>query len=177
MLGHELAPECQRVLPGGMGELVDEALQIDGVLVDVDAAPEARRDRRVAHGVLDEQVRHRVADGVVAVRMEALEGDRVRAVFAHPLRAHGGQDGLARDAHMQRGQLTVFGEAAHQPTLGDRVVMAVGHVLLAGPEELHRRARQLLGDADGLGDEVVEGAAPAEAAAQMDLMHITLADG
>jgi hypothetical protein len=160
-----------------MGQFVDEALQIDGVLVDVDAAPEAGRHRRVAHGVLDQQVRHRVADGVVAVGMEALEGDRVRAVLAHPLGAHGGQDGLARDAHMQRGELAVFGEAADQPALGDRVVVAVGHVLLAGPEQLHRRAGQLLGDADGLGDEVVEGAAPAEAAAQMDLVHVALADG
>ena len=37
-----LAAELERILPGGMGELVDEAFAVDRVVVDVDAAPEAR---------------------------------------------------------------------------------------------------------------------------------------
>ena len=65
MLGvvrHQLAPERERVLAGGMGELVDEAFEVDGVVVEVDAAPEAGRHRRVAHGMVDQEVRERVAD-------------------------------------------------------------------------------------------------------------------
>ena len=59
---HQLAPERQRVLAGGMRELVDEALDVDRVVVDVHAAPEARRHVRVAHRVIDQQVRNRVAE-------------------------------------------------------------------------------------------------------------------
>jgi hypothetical protein len=57
MFRHQLAPEFERVLAGRMGELVHEALEIEGVLIVVHAAPEPRRDRRIDHRVLDEQVR------------------------------------------------------------------------------------------------------------------------
>src|SRR5215216_4556821 len=42
--------------------LVDEAFNVHAVLVGVDAAPWPDRHVRVAHRVLDEQVRHAVAE-------------------------------------------------------------------------------------------------------------------
>src|SRR5207249_8415654 len=52
------------------------------------------------------------------------------------------------------------------------------HVFLARPQELHRRARNLLGDPHGLRDVVVEGAAPPEAAADdHDLVDLALEIG
>ena len=39
-----------------MGEFIHEAFEIDGILVEVDATPEARPDRRIAHGVIDQQI-------------------------------------------------------------------------------------------------------------------------
>ena len=87
IVGHQRAAELQRVLAGRLGHLVDEALEEDGVLVVVDAAPEARRHVHVAHRVLDQQVRDGVAElAFGAARVEALEGDRIHAVLRHALR-------------------------------------------------------------------------------------------
>ena len=145
MLGHQLAPELQRVDADRMRELVHEAFDVDRVVVDVDAAPEARRNVRIAHGVIDQQVRHAVAERGLARRVEALERDRVLAVL-HARREHGRQDRLAGDAHVQSGQVVVLVERADHLALGDRVIEAVLHVLFAGPQQLDRRARHLLGD-------------------------------
>ena len=60
MLGvirQQLAAELERVLADRMGELIHEAFEVDGVMVVVHAAPEVRRDMRVSHGVVDQQVR------------------------------------------------------------------------------------------------------------------------
>ena len=56
MLRHQLAPELERILAGGVRQFVHEALEIDGVLVVVHAAPEPRRNVRIAHGVIDQQI-------------------------------------------------------------------------------------------------------------------------
>jgi DNA-binding FrmR family transcriptional regulator len=58
---HQLAPQHQGVLAGGVRDLVDEARDVDRVLVQIHAEPEARRRVRVAHRVVDEQVRDAVA--------------------------------------------------------------------------------------------------------------------
>jgi len=50
-----LAAEFERILAGGMGELVDEAFAVDRVLFGVDAAPRPGRDMRIAHRVIDQQ--------------------------------------------------------------------------------------------------------------------------
>ena len=82
VLGHQLAPELERVLAGGLRQLVHEALDEDRVLVDVHAAPEARRDVRVAHRVVDQQVRDGVAERELARSGRApWNVDRVRAVL------------------------------------------------------------------------------------------------
>ena len=64
--------------------------------------------------------------------------------------------------------------AAGQLALHDRVEAALAHVLLARPEQLHRRAGHLLRDVHGLRHVVLERAAPAEAAAQVDLVDLAL---
>ena len=64
---------------------------------------------------------------------------------------------------------------ARQLALRDRVVAAVRHVLLARPDQLDRRARHLLGDRHRLAHPVVHRAAPAEAAAEVQLVDLALA--
>jgi hypothetical protein len=81
MICHQLAPELERVLADRMGKLVHEAFEIDGVVVDVHAAPEARRDVWVAHGVVDQKVRDGVAQRRLAPWIEARERGRVLSVL------------------------------------------------------------------------------------------------
>src|SRR5262245_20356575 len=81
MICHQLAPELERVLADRMGKLVHEAFEIDGVVVDVHAAPEARRDVWVAHGVVNQKVRDGVAQRCLAPWIEAREGGRVLSVL------------------------------------------------------------------------------------------------
>ncbi len=173
MVGHELAPQGQRVLPGGVRDLVDEAFEVDRVLVQVHAAPEAGRHMRVAHGVVDQQVGEAVADRSLGPgRAEALVNQHVLAVL-HGLRRDRGQDGLARDAHVQARDVAVGIHAGRELALRDRVEEAVLHVFLARPDQLDGRARHRLGDLHGLGDEVAA-AAPAETAAQVLLVDLAL---
>ncbi len=80
MLAHQLATEFHRILADRQRQLIHEAFHIDRVLVHVHAAPEAGRDVGIAHGMLDQQVRHGVADRRVAGRTEALERGRIHAV-------------------------------------------------------------------------------------------------
>jgi signal transduction histidine kinase len=56
------------------------------------------------------------------------------------------------------------------------MVEAVQHVLLARPDQLDRRAGDLTGDVDGLADIVLEVAATAEAAAEVQLVDVALLD-
>ena len=77
-----LAAEFERVLAGRMREFVDETLAIERIVIGVHAAPETWPDMRVAHRVLDQQVRYLVAE--LAFRsgcVQALEGSRVHAVL------------------------------------------------------------------------------------------------
>ena len=74
ILGHQLAPEFERILADRMRQLVHEAFEIDRILVDVDAAPETRRDVGIAHRMLDQEVGNGIADRGLAGRVEALEG-------------------------------------------------------------------------------------------------------
>ena len=121
MVLQQLAPELEFVLADGLSEFVHEAFHEDGVLVDVHAAPEARRDVRVAHGVIDQQVGHGVAERVLhALTLQALERIRIHALV---FRIGGAliqvsgeerrQDRLARQPDVQGGQVVVFVEAAN----------------------------------------------------------------
>ena len=124
MLAHQLAPELELVLADRLRQLVHEALDEDGVLVDVHAAPEARRDVRVAHGVVDQQVRDGVAERVLAVAGQRPWKVSGSLPVVEVLREHVGQDRLARQPHVQAGQVVVGIEAADQLALHDRVIAA-----------------------------------------------------
>ena len=77
-----LATEFERVLPGGMGQLVNEALGVQRIVVGVDAAPEAGADMRVAHRMIDQQIRDLVAElAFGAGRVQALESRWIHAVL------------------------------------------------------------------------------------------------
>ncbi len=77
---------------------------------------------------------------------------------------------------MQRREVALRIDAAGDFSLGDRVVHALPHVFLPGPQQLHRRAGHRPRDLHRLPHEVA-GAAPAKAAAQVQLVHVTLFDG
>jgi hypothetical protein len=53
VLRHQLAPEFERIDARFLGKLIHEGFKIDGVVVDVHAAPEAWVDVRIAHGMVD----------------------------------------------------------------------------------------------------------------------------
>ena len=149
MRTHQLLPERERILPRGERELVHEALEEHRVLVDVDAAPEPRRDVRVAHRVVDQQVRDAVAERVLARLREALERGGSRPFCSASGRRRARID--CPESRMCSPIRLLFaskpaGELPHH----DRMVEAVQHVLLARPQQLHRRAGHLLGDQDGL---------------------------
>ena len=168
---HQLAAELERILAGRMGQLVHEAFEIDRVLVEVHAAPEARRHVRVAHRVVDQQVRDGVAERRLRPgRVEPLEDDRVASRSAGSAGSTAARIDWPEMRMCSAVRLPSSSSAADELALRDRVVGAVQHVLLARPDQLDRRARHLLGDRDRLADIVVEGAAPAEAAAEMDLV-------
>ena len=101
---------------------------------------------------------------LAAVRPEALQNGRDRV-----------QDRLAGDAHVQPGHVAVGVDAGGHAALRDRVILAMRHVLFAGPDQLDRNARHLLGDLHHL-RHIVGAAAPAEAAAEIDLVEVALLD-
>ena len=118
------------------------------------------------------QVGDGVLEGVLAARPVALEGVRVLAVDER-LGPHRREDRLAGEPDLERGELAVRVQAALELRLHDRVIAAVRHVLFARPDELHRRARHLLGNRDHLLHVVVR-RAPAKAAARRHLVNIAL---
>ena len=172
VIRHQRPAILQRVFPGGMRQLIHEAFQIEGVLVEVHTAPETRRHMRVAHGMVDQQIREAIADiGLAPGIVQPLEDHRVTPV-TDILREEAGQDGLAGNPHMQPGDIALRIQPRRQLGHGDGVVAALHHILLTRPEQLHRRAGHLLGDIDDLTDPVMHRTTPAKAAAQMQLMHL-----
>ncbi len=178
MVLYVLQTERERVLAGDMGQFVHEAFQVDNVLVGVDPAPEARAQVRVAHGVVDLEGGEAVADGMIALGCEALEGDRIHPGLEPP-RHDAGQDRLSRDAHPQARDFALVIEPRGHPALRHRVIGAVGHILFPGPQQLHRRARHLPGDEDRLAHVVVDrpGPPPPEAAAQQRFVDVAFVGG
>ena len=107
MIHHELAAKLERILASGVRKLVHEAFQINRILIVVHSAPEVRRDVRVAHRVVDEQVRNRIAERTFrTARIKTLEHHRVLAVL-QVLRSHIGEDRLPRNPHVQRREIVV----------------------------------------------------------------------
>ena len=75
---------------------------------------------------------------------------------------------------MQGGQIVGCIETAGQFALGQRVIAALRHVFLARPLQFYRRAGNLFGDQYGLTHIILERTAPAEAAAQHQLVDFAL---
>src|SRR5262249_39566653 len=102
VLRHQLPPELEGILAGRFRQLVHEALDEEGVLVDVDAAPEPRWHVRVAHRVVDQQVRNGVAERVLARLEYPLEAERVAPLLRLPdLGPDRGENRLTREPHVQ----------------------------------------------------------------------------
>src|SRR5215217_6720073 len=176
MVAEERATELERILAGGARRLVDEALEVDAVLVRVDAAPRPDRHMGVAHRVFDEEVRHGVAElrlaGLLPV---ALELAHVLAVLDRR-RVERGIDRLARDADVQADEIARRVEPGGEAALRDRPEEVLREILLAAPDQLHRRVRETLGDRDRLVDVVLRAAAPAKAAAEIVLVDLAFAE-
>ena len=172
MAGHQGAAELERVLPCRARHLVHEALQVHAVLVGVDATPGADRHMRVAHRIFDEQVRHGVAELRVArLLRQTLQLPHVLAVL-DSLRVQESIDRLPGHADVQSNELAALIDAGRQLALRDRPVEVVRLVLLAGPDQLHRDTGELLGDGDRLARVILRAAAPAEAAAEVELVDL-----
>ena len=118
VLASSLRRNVERVLPRRMGEFVHEAFEIERVLVVVDAAPEPRRHRRVAHRVVDQEVRDRIAeDALRAARVQAPGRSPGSRPFCRPCGLTAGEDRLAGDAHVQADEVAVRIERADEPRI------------------------------------------------------------
>ena len=174
MLAHQRAAEFERVLAGRTRAFLDEAFHVDGVLVGVDAAPRADRNMRVAHHVLDQQVRHRVAELRVArLRPPALHLAAVLAVDDAG-RVRPRIDRLAGRLHMQADQFAFLVEAGRHLADRDRAVEIVRLIFLAAPDQLDWRAGEFLRDGHGLTQVVLPARAAAETAAEVVAMDVAL---
>ena len=154
MVAEQLAAEFQLVLPDRLRQLIHEAFDEDGVLVDVHAAPESRRDVRIAHRVVDQQVRDRVAERVLCRHREAARlGTRAgRAPSAAPRLADARPRGSTapRAACAGRSGCCPCRSAPTSLHCMTGWISALRHVLLTRPEQLDRCAGHLLGDQHGL---------------------------
>ena len=108
MLCHQLAPEFELVVADRLGELVDEAFEVNGVVIDVHATPEAGLNMGVAHRMIDEDVGNRVADGRFrAARIQACERRRVALTRRRGLAAGSRSKAIGRsDLTLQSSTLT-----------------------------------------------------------------------
>ena len=105
-------------------------------------------------------------------REEPLERGKVHAVgqrLWHQRR----ENGLARNADMQSGEIAVCIQCAADLGFRRRVEEAVHHVLFARPLQLHRSPRHLLRDFDSLAD-IVRHAPAAESATKEKLVNVAL---
>src|SRR5215472_2478453 len=176
MLAHERAAELERVLAGRPRHFIHKAFHVDGVLIGVDAAPGTDRHMRVTHDVFDQQARHGVAElRVTGLLVKSLQLADVLAVDDAG-RIQGGVDRLAGHAHVQADQVAARIKPGGEPALRDRPVEIVRLVLLAAPDQLDRDSRELLRDRHRLVDVILRTAAPAETAAEVHLVDLTLGE-
>ena len=173
VLRHELAPELDRVHAGRLGQFIHETFHEDRVLVRVDPAPESRRHMRIAHRMVNQQVGKLIADAMLGAIEHPLEHERIAAfLLLDDGRTHGGENRLARQAHVQPGEVFIGIERASQLAHHDRVITALRHILFTRPDQLDRYAGHLLGDQDSLHREILECAAAPEPAPEIDLVDI-----
>ena len=151
------AAEGDPILPRGVRELVDEALDDEDIVAGTDAAPEAGRNAgRLGANIFDVKVRRVVGniDGAV----DRIDVDAVLEGRRQPARHDGGTGDF-----VVPGRDPAVGEACGEAIEIEWPVEGLLDVLFARPDHLDR-AVYLLRDAHRLGD-VVDLEPPAEAAA------------
>ena len=151
-----------------MRKLIDETFHVQRVLIGVHAAPDPRRNGRLADRVLDQKIWKIVGDRILAARHQSLKGEQIDAVHK-ALRRDFLEDRLAGNSHVESHNSSVFVEAGRQLALRQRMVMPVKHILLARPDQLDGRAGKLAGDLDREGDVVLGRAAPPKTPPQCSL--------
>src|SRR5262249_28815159 len=168
------SPELERIGARRARAFLDEALDVHAVLVGVDAAPRTDLHVAVAHRVLDAQIRHGVSELRVArLFPHALQLARVLA-FLDRAGIEERVDRLPGYADVQADELAALVEPGAHLALRDRPVIIMRLIFLAAPYELHRYARELLRDGDRLPRVVLRAAAPAESAAEVELVHLAV---
>ena len=153
----ELEAERHRILAEILGDVVDEALDGEGVVAVADAAP--RRQPRAA--VLDDVLGELVGNRILRDR-RALHHDAVLPRFW--IAGDVGHDGFGNDTVMPGDELAVVVEAGLDVMRRRRAEFAEGDVVFARPDQLHRLADRLR-----QANRVVHGlvvAAPAKTAAE-----------
>ena len=172
-IGDQLAPKGQRVLVGSGGNFVNEALDIDRVLVQVHTAPETHRHIRVANGMVNQQIGETIGElSLRAGRIQSLEGHRV--FTGHDvLRRHLRQNRLPGHSHVQPGHVPLRVQSGRHLALARGVEATLQHVFFSRPYQLDGRAWHFLGQCNRLAH-VVGHAAPAKAAAEVNLVHVAL---
>src|SRR5580692_2825379 len=132
----EFEAERHRILAKVLGDVVDEALDGEGVVTVADAAP--RRQPRAA--ILDDVLGELVGNRILRDR-RALHHDAVLPRFW--IAGDVSQDGFGNDAVMPGDELAGVVEAGFDVVRRRRAEFAEGDVVLARPDQLHRLADRL----------------------------------
>src|SRR5580700_1983310 len=149
--------ERHRILAKILGDVVDEALDGEGVVAVADAAP--WRQPRAA--VLDDVLGELVGDRILRDR-RALHDDAVLPRFC--IARDVSQDGFGNDTVMPGDKFAIVVEGGFDVMRRRRAEFSESDVVFAGPDQLHRLADRLR-----QADRVVHGlvvAAPAKTAAE-----------
>ena len=162
-------PECDGILPGGVGQLIDEHFRRIGGVGAADRPPPQHRNAHV-RGV---QVQRQVGDGVGKV-VRALDRCLVDPVLDQRVgERRVAQNRLTHDAVVPADDASVSVQPSTQGVIVHGPIAAALDVVLAGPHHFDRCAAvDRFGHGNGLGDHVcVRGGATAKAAAGQQRMH------
>ena len=158
--------ELVGILAGRLGQFVHEALDHEAVRGVADGAVVAHVDADFLLEVIHMHVRD-----VVGVIRRGLDSERVHRLL-EDAREHACSDGGCRDVHVEGDELTFLIQTARDFVVEGGPVSVVGHVVFAGPDDLHGTTDGL-GAFDRSGDEV-HFEAPTEATTEVGGVHFHL---
>ena len=175
MIAKKLAAKFNRVGASSLGQFVHEAFEENCVLINVHAAPKARRNRLIPHGVIDHQIRNRVTKCVLARIGNALKHHWVATLLLlNDGRTDHCKDRLPRQAHVDTREFFARVEGPGHFAGHDWVVTTLCHVLFSSPDQLDVGTWDLFSDQNGLTGVVLKRATTTKPASQIDLVDITL---